>query len=596
MFASIVLASLVTARVKAPIPPLVPTPLAVNCKEGSFVLRNGDGISGAGNLSPLARLCSEEFEKAFGVKLSIGSNKRPAIALKILGKMAKEQYRVTVGNRIEVIGGSYQAVAYGTTTLLQWAAQARTASTLEEKPGSPTIAIGIPRAQIDDCPAFAYRGAMVDVARRYHSIDTLKQIVDLCRFYKVRYLQLHLTDDQAFTFPSKAFPQATASNQHGGPAYTIDELKDLVSYADQRGVTIVPEFDVPGHSAALIRTMPDLFKIKGTKPYEHHATINFANPEVLKAVGTIIGEMCAVFKSSPYFHIGGDEADIAFVAQHPDFKKLIAQYGLSRNPEHELYRRFLGQINEVVEKRGKRMLVWEGFSRDPESRFPIPKDVAVMVFESAYNPAPDLIADGYTVINSAWTPLYIVNRHVWKPKKVYDWSITEFGRFSNRWQETIWLNASGTTGILGAQACEWEQPEGLAVQGFLGVLPAMSERVWNPSAERDYAAFEPRLKACNELLGRLLSPVDIAFEGLTTSGEDEFDLLTFEAQALARLTRRPKGCSVRYTTDGRAPRFDSPEWNGSLKIEATATLRVRAFGKDGKPCGGEFARTLYRLP
>ncbi len=607
MFGAFLLASLMSSAVNSPqenfppirseVPSLIPSPQSLKIAKGEFLLRNGDAIVAKGALAPIAKLCAEEFRTAFGIKLQANGNSKATIVLKIDKKLAEEQYRLVIGNKVDISGGSYQAVAYGITSLLQWARWYEGGFFDHPKRNlfaSPT-GLQMARVTINDKPAFGYRGAMVDVARKYHSIDTLKQVVTLCRFYKVRYLQLHLTDDQAFTFPSTAFPKVNSSNQHGGPIYTLAEIKDLVKYADTRGVTIVPELDLPGHSATLIRTMPDLFKIKDTKPYEHHATVNFANTEVMKALETMVGEMCEVFKSSPYFHIGGDEADIANVAQHPDFQKLIAEYGLTKNPEQELYRRFLGQMNEIVKKRGKKMIVWEGFGRDPDSKFPIPKDITVMEFESAYQTAPELIQDGYSMINTSWTPLYIVNRHVWKPKKVYDWSINEFGRVSSLWQTVTWINTENAQGIAGAQACEWEQPEYLAVQGFLGVLPAMSERVWNPGAKRDYSEFMNRLQECDRLLGYLLSPMSIRFEGLAQTGENEFDNMVFDDEALAVLTRRPEGYSVRYTTDGTMPKADSPEWKDNLSIVQSMTIRAQAFDKNGKPFGGEFARTLYKL-
>ena len=239
-----------------------------------------------------------------------------------------------------------------------------------------------------------------------------------CAGCTIRFLQLHLTDDPAFTFPSTAFPKLAAQPQHGGPAYTLEELRDLERYACERGVAIVPEMEVPGHAGAMNRAMPELFKIRGTKPYGHHASINFANPAVVQAVDTLVGEMCEVFRSSPYFHVGGDEADLAFAHQHEDFQAAFKQFGLGEKGQGQLYRHFLIQMDEIVRKHGKRMIVWEGFHRDPRSQFQIPKDVIVMEYECPFYPPEQLVADGFTVVNAAWTPLYVVNRHRWSPRRI----------------------------------------------------------------------------------------------------------------------------------------------------------------------------------
>ena len=103
----------------------------------------------------------------------------------------------------------------GTTTLIQLIKTSNTGSTLR---------CGV----ITDAPASSYRGLLIDVARKYHSIDTLRQYVRLCRLHKIRYLQLHLTDDQAFTFPSTVFPKLMSKNYHGGPSYTLDDREVTV--------------------------------------------------------------------------------------------------------------------------------------------------------------------------------------------------------------------------------------------------------------------------------------------------------------------------------------------------------------------------------
>ena len=327
-------------------------------------------------------------------------------------------------------------------------------------------------------------------------------MIRLCRLYKVRFLQLHLTDDQAFTFPSKTYPQLTTQNTHGGPAYTLAELRDLEDYATQRGVTLVPEFDVPGHCGTMNRTMGDLFLIKGTKPYEHHATVNFANPKVLQALETLVGEMCSVFQASPYFHIGGDEADFVFAHQHPDFQAAFRKFELGERGQWQLYRHFLVQMNEVVKRQGKQMIVWEGFHRDYTSPFPIPKDVIVMEYECPFYPPQQLVEDGYTVINSSWTPLYVVNRKRWSPEQIYDWNLHLFGQHTTNYSTTPWHQLDKTPQVIGPQMCSWEQSEAIEVSSLRKRLPAMCERIWNPDAGRSVADFSKRVAETDGVFSR----------------------------------------------------------------------------------------------
>lgn len=559
-------------------PALVPWPKSLVVETGALPFsRTPTIVTKDPALAPLRGVLLGELGRAYPKATQTNGTVR----LSLNPKLEPERYRLTVGKEVAIEGGSYGAVAMGTATLLQ---------SLSESPKG----LSLPKLRIDDQPSSDYRGLLVDVARRFHSIANLKQCVDLCRLYKIRYLQLHLTDDQAFTFPSTAFPTLQQANNPGNPGYTLAELKDLVAYADARAVTIIPEIDMPGHSATLNRALPDLFKLKGTRPYEHHATINFANDDVIKAVETLVGEVCDVFRSSPYFHMGGDEADYALADQHPDFQAAFKRLGLPDKSQHQLYRRFIGLVNEMAKRRGKKLIVWEGFGREPDSPFPIPKDVLVMEFENAYYAPTDLLADGYQLVNASWTPLYVVNQHVWQAKKVYDWDLTKFGRFSTLWATTGWYEAPSTTGIVGAQVCSWEQPEYLEIQNLRRVIPAMAERVWNP-ARRPFEDFSTRLTATDALLGRLVSPVEIKAQGLAALGPDDFDNATFSAPATLTLSARSDGI-LRFTLDGTPPSAASAEYKAPVEVKDTATLRAALFAPDGRQRGSEAAMTLIYVP
>lgn len=539
------------------------------------------------DLLPAARILLSEIKLATGIQPTVTRKPAPgSIILEHTVMLDKDRYRIEVGSNVVILATTPRAVAWATTTLLQ---------AIRVSNGR----LEISRMSIRDEPDRYYRGLMIDVARRYHSIDVLKQCVQLCRFYKLNFLQLHLTDDQSFTFPSRAYPLVNSSNQHGGPSYTVAELKDLVRFADERGVTIIPEFDIPGHSATLVRTMPDLFKIKGTKPYRHHASINFANPGVVKAVDTLIGEMCEVFQSSPYFHMGADEADIAHADQHPDFQSAFREFGLPDKSQQEIYRRFLTQVNQMVKKRGKKLIVWEGFGRNLESKFEIPIEILVMAFENSYYLPTELLSDGYTVINASWTPLYVVNRHVWPAQKVFEWDLARFGRFSNRYPATTWFTAPNTNHILGAQICSWEGPEESEIENLRRIVPAMSERVWNsasPSPKvQAWKDFEPRLKATDALFERLVHPVTILNSRLDAVDPNGFDVACFTKPITVTLKAAQKG-TIRFTLDGKSPTSSSPAYTSPIRLTETTTVRALIFLPSGQRLGYESSKIFYYVP
>ncbi len=554
-------------------PALVPWPRSVSLRTGVLTLKT-PAVSAPPSLRSLATLLAQEIETKTGIKIG---QKPGGINLKLVKGLAQEAYHIEVDDTATVSASTVQGLTWGTMTLLQAISQ-------KDK------TLVLPRMTIDDDSARPYRGLLIDVARRFHSISVLKQCVELCGLYKINYLQLHLSDDQSFTFPSRAFPLINTSNQHGGLSYTIAELKDLVQFAAVRGVTIVPEMDIPGHSATLVRTMPDLFKIKGTKPYEHHASINFANPDVLRAVDTLIGEMCEVFTTTPYFHMGGDEADLSLADQHPDFQAAFKALNLPEKSQQELYRHFLGQVADMVKRRGKQVIVWEGFGRNPDSKFPIDKSIPVMEFENSYYLPTDLLADGHTLINASWTPLYVVNRHVWPAKKVYEWDLARFGRFSNLYPTTEWFRVLDTSRVLGAQVCSWEGPEESEVENLRRLVPAMAERVWNPGANSSYDNFERRLKSTDALLDQRVHPVLITNSPLDAKDPSGFDVPCFSTPITVTL----KGVGeIRYTLDGKVPTADSLKYTAPFIVSQTTTVRAIVTGSK---TGYESARTYYFVP
>ena len=184
------------ASAQSDAPSLVPWPKLVKMAPGAMSLGPNCRIVAADPaLAPLTKVLADEIHAIAGVRLAAaeGIGGPGDIVLALDSALKGEAYTVEIAERATVRGGNYGAVALGTATLLQ---------ALRAKDGKAAL----PHLTVADEPAVEYRGLLIDVARQYHSIASLKQIVQLCRLYKVRYLQLHLTDDQSFMFPSRAYP------------------------------------------------------------------------------------------------------------------------------------------------------------------------------------------------------------------------------------------------------------------------------------------------------------------------------------------------------------------------------------------------------
>ncbi len=546
----------------------IPWPKKVEVEPGQLRLTSARIVASAPALLPLAKVLCEEIAATTRLKLATGTGlgEPGDIVLTLDTSLKDEGYRLRVGTQAVVSGGNYGAVAMGTVSLLQAIS------------GQGDVA-AVSRVRLDDNPDKGYRGVMIDVARQYHTIDNLKQIVEMCRLYKIRYVQLHLTDDQGFMFPTQAFPKAFAQNQNGGQPYSLEELADLVAYADARNVTLIPEFDIPGHSASLNRSDPDFWMIRGTKPYEHHASINFARDEVIQACITLIGEMCQVFKSSPYFHIGGDEADYVFADQNVHFQEAFKKLGLGAKDQHEMYRRFLGLMDAAVKKNGKRTIVWEGFGREPNSKFPMPKDVIVMVYENRFYQPNDLLADGYTVINASWTPLYVLRNLTDYTQKIFEWNIYRFGAYTKDYAATTWRQLDSSASMSGTQVCSWEQPQAMELGNLRRPLAAMSERVWNGAAGKTWPDFEERLVVTDAMLENLARTVHWTYQGLSNAEERMFEKSFTLTMAAAETG------TIRYTLDGKPPTAESPEYKAPITVEQAGFVRAALFNGVGKQVG-----------
>ena len=449
---------------------IIPAPKLVVM--GSRQMALGDRIvADSAALRPLAGIVQEEIHLLTGKKLAVaaGTPRAGDIVLKLDPTLKGEAYQIEVKDTATVRGGNYAAIAFGTVSLLQ--------SVVMDQ-GKPVL----PGLTIRDEPAVGYRGLMVDAARQWHSVGTLKQIVVLCRWYKIRQLQIHFTDDQSFTLPSAAFPSLPTPQRH----YTVEQLRDLEAFARDRGVEILPELETPGHASAMVQQMPAVF---ANDPPAGNV-ICPGREETYRALDTLVGEMADLFRTTPYIHIGADEVGMDPWKTCKNCQACMTAQKL--DDVKELYRYFVVRMNEIVKKHGKKTIVWEGFHKDGKTE--IPRDVTVMVFESLYNIAPDLIAQGYSVINTSWQPLYVVNQRNWSPEYIYGWNMY---RWENWWDQSKAfknpITVPPTKMVLGAQICAWEQPEQAEIPSLRLRLPALSERLWNPDSGRDYKDFADRL-------------------------------------------------------------------------------------------------------
>jgi hexosaminidase len=437
-------------------------------------------------LEPLLPLLNVEYGRLTRGQV-VGEQERRKAHLRLVvdPRLADEAYRLEIGEVVSVTGGSYRAVAMGSVTLLQ----------ALQRQGEGTI---LAAGQVEDYPLASYRGLVVDVARQWHDIALLEQLVQLCRWYKINYLQLHLTDDESFTFPSTAYPCLPTPGRH----YRREQLRALDEYARVRGVALVPELEMPGHAGQFVRRLPELFGVAGAAEQN---TLNMGREEVYHALNRIIGEMATLFPTAPYFHIGGDEAQLGHLAGDPDVQHYLATHQIETLSG--LYRHFIVRTSQMVRKHGKQPIVWEGFYKEGEGE--IPRDIIVMAWETLYQLPQDLLAAGYPVINVSWKPLYVVNERKWPVETIYQkWNLYRWENWLQSAPSYHPIQLEPTSQVLGASLASWDQPPAQELPSLRRRLAALSERTWNASLQPRYptAAFLQVLDRQDRALQQVLEP------------------------------------------------------------------------------------------
>ena len=451
-------------------------------------------------------LISKDFKRlSISNSFELVTNKnRSNLSLEIDNKLEEEEYEIAVNNKVVIKGGSLSAIKIAKSTLLQLS---------ETDNGRITF----PIINLKDSPDAAYRGLLIDLARKWHKVETIYKLIDLASFYKLNYLQFHLTDDQLFTFPSENFPKLQTKDKH----YAKEELLSFVNYAHQRGIIIVPEIDVPGHSMQFVKKYPEIFSISDAESggedlfggrVDFVNVLNMGKEEVYTSLEKLFIEVMDIFHTSPYFHLGADEANLKLIVDDPDVKKFMIKNNLG-NDIHELYRYFIVRMNNFFKSKGKEMFVWEGFSRN--GKIEIPKDITVFEFESLYNLPNHLVEDGYKLVNTSWKPLYVVRSGnpdpnvlplKWGPEKIYEWNMWKWETWyykSSAYKNPIQLDRNKN--VIGAQMCSWEQTDESEVPSLRKRLPSFVERIWNVDKKVEFDVFFEKVNKTDIVLSEIIN-------------------------------------------------------------------------------------------
>jgi hexosaminidase len=349
-----------------------------------------------------------------------------------------------------------------------------------------------PAVTIKDSPRFPWRGTLIDVSRHFIPIDVLKRNLDAMAAVKLNVLHWHLSDDQGFRVESKVFPKLTGMGSDG-MFYTQDEIRDLIVYAHDRGIRVIPEFDIPGHSRSWFIGYPELssgsgpYTLDGGGPGYIDPVMDPTQESTYKFLEKFIAEMARLFPDA-YFHIGGDEVNGKQWDANPKIQAFIHAHGMKNNQDLQAY--FNQRLQKILAKNHKTMVGWDEILH-PD----LPKTIIVQSWRGQASLA-EAAKQGYSGLLSFGYYLDLM------------WPASRHYAVDPMADAAATLTPEEKSRILGGESCQWAEwvtPENIDSH----IWPrnaAIAERLWSPQNVTDVPSMYARMNAVS---------LDLEFLGLT---------------------------------------------------------------------------------
>lgn len=587
---------------------IIPQPVSLSVQDGHFTVDKNTSI--IFNTKEKDLLHAATFFNAFiknisgdVLPLNVKKNKSIVLEIKKTEKIGDEGYLLDVSpNSIKIIANTKTGIVYGMQSLFQTLPQIRTNAALE-----------VPCVKILDYPRFKWRGMHLDVCRHFFGPDLVKEYIDLMAAYKFNTFHWHLTDDQGWRIEIKKYPKLTSvgawradrtgfswsdcqptqpgeASSYGG-YYTQQQIRDIVAYAKERNITIVPEIEMPGHSAAAIASYPWLSCTQqpqstitgGVYPPGFQTVYDVSNDSVFTFLENVLTEVMQLFPSK-YIHVGGDEVDKTPWKNDPRCQALMKKLGYTSEDQLQSY--FIERIEKFLIAHHRKLIGWDEILEGglaPEATVMSWRGedggikAAKMKHDVVMTPGTPLYFDHYQA-GPAGEPEAIGGFN--SLKMVYDYNPVP--------KE---LDSTDAKYVLGAQANLWTEFIPTVRQVEYMVLPrmlALSEAVWTPKEDKNYDNFYHRLqnqfKAFDEK-GLNYCPGNFTVSIKPTSQDGKLFVV---------LSSEIPGSKIYYTTDGSDPDATSNQYENPIPIDSSVTIKA-AIIKDGKVMGVKPAEQKFSM-
>ncbi|MEJ7623546.1 MAG: family 20 glycosylhydrolase [Pyrinomonadaceae bacterium] len=585
---------------------IIPQPGSIQHHHGTFILSSRTTIVATDKAERrFAGILNDALQKRLGFKLSISSRTKKTNAIVFVPEVIDgdlsvnpESYSLNIDQNQIRISGREAGMFYALQSLLQLLSIGR--------PNEVTL----PAVQFGDAPRFPYRGMHLDVARHFMPVEFVKKYIDLMSQYKFNTFHWHLTDDQGWRIEIKKYPRLTEIGSmrpetvkernltpyigdgvpHGG-FYTQAEIRDVVAYAKERYVTVIPEIELPGHASAALAAYPQ-FGCKSDYKYKVQTTwgifkeVFCPTDETFKFLEDVIDETISLFPDSPYIHIGGDEVLKDHWKESPFVQELKKRENLK--DEHEVQSYFVRRMERYINSKGKKIIGWDEILEGG-----LAPNAAVMSWRGmkggieaakakhdvVMTPTDYMYFD-YGQGDPAYEPLNIGS---YVPiERVYSFDPVP--------KE---LSAEEAKYVIGGQANIWTEymktPSQVEYMAFPRIL-ALSEVLWSRPDDRDYRDFQRRLSAHLPRLDHLninyRIPEPHGLRNVIAQTEKMSVTLTPAA-----------GTRVYYTIDGTTPDERARAYTQPVEVKlapgASATLKTVVVLPSGRR-SIVYAATLMR--
>lgn len=505
---------------------IIPLPAKMEPKSGVFTLGNKAKVYIAektGEFEKVFKRWGSKFENSTEVELQQTKNdKKAAIAIIQNPKLKAEAYHLSIkveGIRIEA---SDAAGLYYALLSLEQLSCVEILAGVNAEHWDRTF----PCVEIEDAPRFSWRGFMLDEGRHFYGKEEIKKIIDAMARYKMNRFHWHLTEDQGWRIEIKKYPKLTEvgawreskvlaygevkpdGKRYGG-FYTQEDIKEVVAYAKERFIEIVPEIDIPGHSQAAVASYPEFLACDPENKHEvwlwqgvSADVINVANPKAVQFAKDIIDELTELFPFG-YIHLGGDECPVNKWKNNKECQELLQQIGSTnyRDLQIHFYKQLKDHIAQKPEDKQRKLIFWNEVLHGNTK--PLGEDITIMAWIGADQAALHAAKQGMNTILTPQIPYYINRRQskLETEPRSQGWGTETVEAVYNY----IPMKGADTSTLqskyLGVQAnfwTEWVEEASIVQYLMFPRLAAVAEAGWTPQEKRKYDDFLRRLQAESE--------------------------------------------------------------------------------------------------